>query len=46
LQVTATQKDAIKLYEAMGFRKVVLLKDELMKDGKYLDEFHMEWFVP
>lgn len=43
LQVTATQTAAKTIYENMGFVKVGLLKENLMKDGHYLDEYLMEW---
>jgi ribosomal protein S18 acetylase RimI-like enzyme len=45
LQVTISQAAAIKLYERMGFEKIGLLKENLQKDGVYLDEFFMEWHV-
>lgn len=45
LQVTATQPAAIRLYEKMGFIKICLLRENLLKDGVYLDEFLMEWHV-
>ncbi len=45
LQVTATQPAAIRLYEKMGFIKIGLLRENLLKDSVYLDEFLMEWHV-
>jgi ribosomal protein S18 acetylase RimI-like enzyme len=45
LQVTATQPAAIRLYEKMGFIKIGLLRENLLKDSGYLDEFLMEWHV-
>lgn len=43
LEVTVTQKAALQLYEKMGFKKICLLKDNLLKNGHFLDEFLMEW---
>jgi len=43
LEATITQQAAIRLYETMGFEKIALLKANLYKDGKYLDEYLMEW---
>lgn len=45
LEVTASNREAVGLYEKMGFKKIKLLKNNLLKDGKYLDEFLMEWEV-
>lgn len=43
LHATTTQTNAIKLYEAMGFKKIAVLKENLYKDNQYLDEYLMEW---
>lgn len=40
LQVTATQRAAVRLYEKMGFIKIGLFRDNLLKDSIYLDELH------
>lgn len=43
LQVTSTKTAAFGLYQDLGFKTVGLLKNNLLKDGKYLDEYLMEW---
>ncbi len=43
LQVSATQPNAKRLYEKLDFQEVGLLKENLLKDGVYLDEYLMEW---
>ena len=42
LYVNETQKEAISLYQKMGFQKAGLLKKETYIDGKYYDQFIME----
>jgi len=46
LTVTTTKREAIRLYEKLGFKHVGLLKDNLRKGDIFLDEFLMEWFAP
>ena len=43
LHVSTTQPAAKQLYEMLGFNEVVLLKENLLKDKTYLDEYLMEW---
>lgn len=43
LQVSRTQPNAKHLYENLNFSEVGLLKENLLKDGVYLDEYLMEW---
>jgi ribosomal protein S18 acetylase RimI-like enzyme len=43
LDVTTTQIAAIALYEAVGFKKIGLAEKELFKDGRYFDQYIMEW---
>jgi ribosomal protein S18 acetylase RimI-like enzyme len=43
LQVTVTQTAAFGLYQDLGFKTVGLLKNNLLKDGQYFDEYLMEW---
>lgn len=45
LQVTASQSSALALYKKMGFREVGIMRENLFKDGIYLDEYLMEWLV-
>ena len=42
LYVNETQKEAISLYQKIGFQKAGLLKKETYIDGKYYDQFIME----
>lgn len=44
LHVTTNQTPAIKLYENIGFERIGLLKENLFKGGRYLDEYLMEWY--
>ncbi len=43
LQVTVTKTAAFGLYQDLGFKTVGLLKNNLLKDGQYFDEYLMEW---
>ncbi len=43
LHVTTNQAAAIKLYKEMGFEYIGFLKENLFKNGYYLDEYLMEW---
>jgi len=45
LAVTPEQIYALKLYEACGFKRAGLFKDELYADGRYYDEVPMEKFI-
>jgi len=45
LHVTSTQEKAIKLYEALGFHKVGLLKEHTKVNGQYFDSYIMEWHM-
>lgn len=45
LHVSETQQAAKRLYEKLGFKEVGLVKANLFKDGKYLDEYLMEWLA-
>ena len=45
LNVALPQKDALKLYENLGFERVALLKKELFVNGEYIDEYAMEKFI-
>lgn len=45
LHVSITQPAALRVYENLGFKHVGLLKENLLKDGIYLDEYLMEWHV-
>lgn len=45
LHVTETQNSAIKLYSFLGFEKVGTLKKHVHFDGRYLDQYVMEWHV-
>lgn len=45
LGVTATNENAIALYEKSGFQKVGLRKEEIFYDGKYYDEVDMELYL-
>jgi ribosomal protein S18 acetylase RimI-like enzyme len=45
LAVTPDQIYAVKLYEACGFKRAGLFKDELCIDGRYYDEVPMEKFI-
>jgi ribosomal protein S18 acetylase RimI-like enzyme len=41
LMVNIDQKDALHLYEKLGFTLVKVLKEEKMADGKFHDEYFM-----
>lgn len=43
LQVTKTQTAAFSLYQDLGFKTVGLLRNNLLKNGQYYDEYLMEW---
>lgn len=45
LEVTTSQTAAINLYENLGFIKIGVLKDNIRKGDRYLDEFLMEWYA-
>jgi ribosomal protein S18 acetylase RimI-like enzyme len=45
LQVSTTQTGAKKIYQDLGFQEAGTLKQNLLKDGVYLDEYLMEWHV-
>ena len=45
LYVTSTQEGAIKLYEALGFTKVGLLRENIYHQDTYFDQYLMEWHV-
>ncbi len=45
LHVTTTQENAIKLYEALKFVKVGLLKENTWGADGYHDQYLMEWYV-
>jgi ribosomal protein S18 acetylase RimI-like enzyme len=45
LAVTPEQHYALKLYEACGFKRAGIFKDELYNDGRYYDEVPMEKFI-
>lgn len=45
LEVTTTKHAAISLYKKMGFREVGIQEKHLFKNGKYLDEFIMEYII-
>jgi len=46
LHVTITQKNAVRLYESLGFTKVGILKNNTYCNGSYLDTCLMEWHAP
>ncbi len=45
LAVTPDQIYAVKLYEACGFKRAGIFKDELCIDGRYYDEVPIEKFI-
>lgn len=45
LLVSRTQPAARNLYEKMGFEEIGLLKENLLKNGQYFDQYLMEWQV-
>ena len=46
LDVTMSQQAAIATYNALGFRQVGVLHQELYIHGEYVDQFVMEWLAP
>lgn len=45
LRVSSEQIAAVKLYESLGFKKVALMENELLIDGKFYDEWEMYKFI-
>lgn len=42
LMVNVDQKDAVNIYEKLGFKILTTIKGEIMADGKAHDEYQME----
>ncbi|MCT2910949.1 GNAT family N-acetyltransferase [Weissella confusa] len=45
LRVLGTNPKAMHLYERAGFKQVGELKDEFYLDGRFVDDYLMDWFV-
>lgn len=45
LRVLGTNPKALRLYERAGFKQVGELKDEFYLDGRFVNDYLMDWFV-
>lgn len=46
LHVTATNRDALTLYESCSFENIGLMKENIFKNNRYLNQYAMEWHSP